>query len=204
MPVATRVALDEQPRRGGAQRAPHSRPTLKLLLLGLVLIGLGAILGFSIHQEVAGPTASSQPGAPPRPAQRPALTADEQTYVELLWPIHTAVEVAAERVALGTIFYKTNDLERTELKVRLDESLATYRDAQQKLGALHPPPSLVTSHSSYLSALDLFEHSTVEMLKMFDDGSDDHLLTAYPNYVEGTNRIRDLGGKFWPDEFPPN
>jgi hypothetical protein len=42
------------------------------------------------------------------------------------------------------------------------------------------------------------------MLKMFEDGSDDHLQAAYPQYLDGTNKIRDLGGAFWPDEFPPN
>jgi hypothetical protein len=42
------------------------------------------------------------------------------------------------------------------------------------------------------------------MLKMFDDGSDEHLVVAYPRYLDGTNKIRNLGGVFWPDEFPPN
>jgi hypothetical protein len=179
---------------------------LKLVVLGLVLLGLGGILGFSLSREVVNPADAGREAAagPLRVAQRPALSADEEAYVEALWPIHTELEVAAERVGLGAIFYKTNDLDRTELKTRLDGALASYRAADQKLRALHPPASLASSHATYLSAVGLFEQSAVEMLKMFDDGREDHLQTGYPAYIEGTNKIRDVGGKFWPDEFPPN
>jgi len=182
------------------------RGRLKLVLLGVVLLGLGGIMGFSLSREVSSPADAGRGAAsgPPRIAARPALSADEQAYVEALWPIHTDVEVAAERVGLGAIFYKTNDLDRTELKTRLDGALASYRTADQKLRALHPPASLESSHATYLSAVGLFEQSAVEMLRMFDDGSDDHLQAGYPAYLDGTNKIRDIGGKFWPDEFPPN
>jgi hypothetical protein len=179
---------------------------LKLSMLGAVLLGLAGILGFSLSRELANPTTST-PGAGPgslRIAQRPALSADEERYVEVLWPIHTQVEVAAERVGLGTIFYKTNDLDRAELKSRLDEALATYQAAEGKLRALQPPASLRSSHQTYLAAVGLFERSAVEMLRLFEDGSENHLQAGYPLYLDGTNKIRDLGGKFWPDEFPPN
>jgi hypothetical protein len=177
---------------------------LKLALLGLVLVTLGAIIGFSISREVAAPVDLTGGATAPRIAQRPALNPDEQAYVEALWPIHTEVEVAAERVALGSIFYKTSDLDRTELKSRLEQALASYRAADDKLRTLQPPASLQDSHASYLSAVGLFEQSAVEMLKMFDDGSEDHLKAGYPLYQDGTNKIRDVGGRFWPDEFPPN
>jgi hypothetical protein len=179
---------------------------LKLVVLGLVLLGLGGILGFSLSREVVNPADAGREAAagPLRVAQRPALSADEEAYVEALWPIHTEVEVAAERVGLGAIFYKTNDLERTELKARLDGALASYRAAEQRLRGLHPPASLQDSHATYLTAVGLFEQSAVEMLKMFDDGSEDHLQAGYPAYLDGTNKIRDIGGTFWPDEFPPN
>jgi hypothetical protein len=39
---------------------------------------------------------------------------------------------------------------------------------------------------------------------MFDDGLDDHMRIAYPLGQEAADKIRDLGGKFWPHEFPPN
>lgn len=176
---------------------------LKLALLGAVLLALGGIVGFSLSRELN--SASATAAAPaPRLSQRPALSSDEQAYVGALWPIHTDVEVAAERMALGAIFLKTSDLSRDEFKTRLETSLSSYQSADQRLRALNPPSSLRPSHEDYVAAVGLFEQSTLEMLRMFEDGSEDHLQAAYPMYLDGTNRIRDVGGKFWPDEFPPN
>jgi hypothetical protein len=180
------------------------RPTLKLAMLSVVLVGLGTIVGFSISRETVSPVAAPTGAQPPRLANQPALSPDEQAYVEALWPIHTQLEVAAERVALGTIFYKSNELDRAGLKARLDEAVSSYRMVDEKLLALRPPASMQNSQDGYVAAVRLFEDSTAEMLKMFDDGSDDHLQMAYPRYLDGTNKIRDLGGAFWPDEFPPN
>jgi hypothetical protein len=189
----------------GKTMAGAQRSIWKLAILGFVLLALGAAIGGSVSRELAAaggpaPAASSAPPAPRRPTRSP----DEQAYLEQLWPIHTDVEVAAERVALGTIFYKTADLDRTELKSRLEGSLASYRAAEGKLDALRPPESLRASHASYLTAVRLFEQSSLEMLKLFDDGSDAHLQAGYPMYLDGTSKIRELGGDFWPDEFPPN
>jgi hypothetical protein len=180
------------------------RPTLKLAMLSVVLVGLGTIVGFSISRETVSPAGAPTGAQPPRLANRPALSPDEQAYVEALWPIHTQLEVAAERVALGTIFYKSNELDRAGLKARLDEAVSSYRMIDEKLLALSPPASMQNSQDGYVAAVRLFEDSTAEMLKMFDDGSDEHLQMAYPPYLDGTNKIRDLGGAFWPDEFPPN
>jgi hypothetical protein len=177
---------------------------MKLAILSVVLVGLGAIIGFSISRETASTAAAPTGARSLRVANRPALSADEQAYVEALWPIHTQLELTASRVALGTIFYKTNDIGRAELKSRLEEAGSNYRVADEKLIALRPPASMQSSLAGYVAAVRLFEESTAEMLKMFDDGSDDHLLVAYPRYLDGTNKIRDLGGAFWPDEFPPN
>jgi hypothetical protein len=189
-----------------AGRLANRRPLLKLLLLSVVLVGLGGVIGFSVSRELAGvsETAGSSAADGSRNPPRPAFTADEQAYVDALWPIHTEVEVAAERVALGTILYKTSDLDRSELQGRLEQALASYRAADAKLQALPPPDSLRSWHQNYVAALGLFEQSTVEMLRMFDDGDENHLQTGYPMYLDGTNKIRDVGGNFWPDEFPPN
>jgi hypothetical protein len=195
-----------------ASREPHlkhngrrpGRPTLKLAMLSVVLVSLGAIIGFSISRETVSPAGAPIGAQPLRLATRPALSPDEQAYVEALWPIHTQLEVAAERVALGTIFYKSNELDRAGLKARLDEAVSSYRMVDEKLLALRPPASMQRSQDGYVAVVRLFEDSTAEMLKMFDDGSDDHLQMAYPRYLDGTNKIRDLGGVFWPDEFPPN
>jgi len=138
------------------------------------------------------------------PEPRPPFTRAEEAYIRALWPIHGDVERSTVRMSLGQIFYKTNDLGRKDLKARVDEALLTYRSAETRLRALQPPPSLQSAHSDYLGAVRLFQRSALEVLKMFDDGGEEHLRAAYPLSQEGSDKIREVGAKFWPDEFPPN
>jgi hypothetical protein len=107
-------------------------------------------------------------------------------------------------MSLGQIFYKIHDMDRAELKTRVDDALATYRQAEMRLRDLRPPPSLQRAHADYLAAVELFQKSALEVLKMFEDGNDDHLLVAYPLNLEGSNKIRAIGAQFWRDEFPAN
>jgi hypothetical protein len=174
----------------------------KMLILGAVLVSLVGMLTFAVSREVttSSPRINPRPSVPPRPALSPA----EESYIRALWPIHGDVERTTMRMSLGQIFYKTQDLGRAELRTRVEQALAVYRRAEAQLGALEPPTSLRGAHAEYLSAVRLFQESAVEVLKMFEDGRDDHLLAAYPKSQEGSNKIREVGGKFWPHEFPPN
>jgi hypothetical protein len=182
---------------------PAGGVRIKVALFGAVVLCLVGVAAVAINQEVAGPPPAA--GARPAvPTPRPALSPEEQSYMQALWPIHSQVERTVLRVALGAAFYKTQDLSREELKGRLDEALATYRQAGEQLRALRPPPSLAQTQATYVSALDLFQQSAVEMLKMYDDGSDEHLAAGFPASLEGSNRIREVGSRFWPDEYPPN
>jgi hypothetical protein len=108
------------------------------------------------------------------------------------------------RLSLGQIFYKINDLDRRALKARADEALATYRRSEARIRALEPPASVRHEHEEYLTAVDLFRRSVVEILKMFEDGRDDHLNAAYPLSQQASDKIREVGLKFWRNEFPPN
>jgi hypothetical protein len=137
-------------------------------------------------------------------SQRPAFTRAEEAYIQALWPIHGEVERSAVRVSLGKISYKINEMGKADLKARVDGALATYRRAEERIRALQPPPSVESAHEDYLAAVDLFQRSALELLKMFDDGNDEHLLAAYPLSQEGSDKIRRVGAKFWQDEFPPN
>jgi len=142
---------------------------------------------------------SSHPTATP---PKPAFTRAEEAYIQALWPIHGEVERSAVRLSLGKIFYKTNDLGKADLKARVEAALATYRRAETRISTLQPPASLAREHENYLAAIRLFEQSAVEVLKMFDDGNDEHLLAAYPMSQEGSEKIREIGVKFWEDVFP--
>jgi len=141
---------------------------------------------------------------PAKAASSPALSAAEEAYLRALWPIHGDVERSAVRVSLGTIFYETHDLDSAALKDRLEAALAAYRTADARISELKPPPSFARAHEEYLAAVRLYEQAAAEALKMFSDGDDAHLIRAYPLSHEGSNKIREIGGRFWRDEFPPN
>ena len=189
-----------QPRISRAA-ARHLSPRLVLFLLVAA-----SLIGFLAIAVVRQPTAASPLPAARRvlPTPRPALTPAEQGYVQALWPIHAEVERSTMRITLAQIFYKTNDLPRPELKTRADQALASYQRAAARLRELQPPASLSGAHADYLVAVTLFQDSIVELLKMFDDGDEGHLLAAYPLSLEGSSKIREIGGGFWPDEYPPN
>jgi hypothetical protein len=175
-------------------------------VLAVAVLALLGIVAFAVNREATttgpGPTpALSRPAPTP---QRPAFTRAEEAYIQALWPIHGEVERSAVRMSLGKIFYKINDMGKADLKARVDDALATYRRAEARIGALQPPPSLQRAHDDYLAAVGLFQKSALEVLKMFEDGDDDHLLAAYPFSQEASNKIREVGAQFWQDEFTPN
>ncbi len=180
--------------------------SVKGSVLAVTILALLGMVAFAVTREatttVRGPIpAVSQPASTP---QRPAFTRAEEAYIQALWPIHGEVERSTVRLSLGKIFYKTNEMGKADLEARVNKALATYQTAEARIGALQPPPSLERAHDEYLAAVGLFQKSALEVLKMFDDGNDDHLLAAYPLSQEGSNKIREVGAQFWQDEFPPN
>src|SRR5438105_14263943 len=179
-----------------------SRRTL-VALAAIVLIVVGIVI-VAVAREANSrrlvAAAVSHPAKPPRPP----LTRAEETYIQALWPIHGAVERSSARMTLGQIFYVTKDLEQTDLKARVDEALTTFRRAGGQLRALEPPPSLRGAHDDYTAAVGLFERGAIEVLKMFDDGRDEHMRIAQPLGQQAADKIREVGVKFWPHEFPPN
>jgi hypothetical protein len=190
---------------------PHAPTTARwpsrgtLALVGLALVALAGILIVAALRQAAPPGVATPPPGPSAPVPpRPALTRAEEAYIQALWPIHGDVERSALRVSLGQIFYKADDLGPAELRARLEQALAAYRRADRRLRALEPPASLRRAHDDYLAAVQLFQQSAVEVLRMFEDGSEQHLQAAYPLSLEGSNKIREVGAKFWPHEFPPN
>lgn len=172
-----------------------------VLILGAVVISVASLVALSINRETRIAAPASVKHAEPR---RPALTPAEEKYIGELWPIHGDVERSTLRMTLGQIFYATKDLSRAELSTRVKEALATYEAAEKRLRTLEPPSTLSADHGVYLSAVALFRESAAEVLKMFSDGRDEHMHAAYPKSQEASNKIREVGGKFWPHEFPPH
>ena len=172
-------------------------------LAGVLLVALLGVGTFFLVYRPS-PPATVAPSESPRESKppRPAYTAAEEEYMRALWPIHGEVERISARMSLGEIFYMTRDIGQAELKGRVDEAMATFRRAEKTLRALQPPPSFQKKHADYLAAVRLFQDSATEVLKMFKDGNEDHLRAAYPSFQQGTDKIRDVGADFWPDEFP--
>jgi len=177
--------------------------TPKMLILGIIFLSLAGILTFAVSREVTSTATPVTARPSPRPP-RAALSPAEEAYMRALWPIHGDVERSTMLMSLGQILYKTEDLSRSELKRRMEQALATYRGAETRILALEPPISLRSEHEQYLAAVRLFQDSAVEAINMFKDGREEHLLAAYPKSQEGSDKIREVGGKFWPNEFPPN
>jgi hypothetical protein len=179
-----------------------------ILLSGVAILGGLALVVFREGSPDAALPGHAPIAAVARPGtarpDRPPLTRAEEAYIAALWPIHGDVERSTVRLSLGKIFYKTADIEKPQLKARADHALATYRRARERMGALQPPPSLEREHNDYLAAIELFERSTLEVLKMFDDGDENHLLAAYPPNQQGADMIRVVGAKFWRNEFSPH
>jgi hypothetical protein len=188
-------------------RSDHTQAsTLRLALIAAILAALVGFIGSMVRDDtlpwLGGRLASAS--APPAsvPLARP-LTAEEQRYADALWMIHTQLEQTVARVGLGTAFYKSQDIDRVELRLRLNQGLAGFRQAEARIEALQPPPNLRDSHNDYLAAVRLFHLSALEMLKMYDDGDEEHLAAALPLSLDGTSKLREISGQFWPDAYPP-
>jgi len=177
--------------------------TPKTIVLGLLVVGLVSVLAFATTREISRTVTPVTAPAPARP-MRPALSQVEEAFIKAMAPIHGDVQRSLMRASLGQILYKTSDVSRADLRTRMEQALLTYRRAETSIRALQPPASFRNDHQIYLTAVRLLQESAVEAMKMFKDGSEEHLLAAYPKSQEASDKIREVGGKFWPNEFPPN
>jgi hypothetical protein len=177
---------------------------LTFVLIAFAALAAGALLFFKPGDGTLrdGDAAAAMAAAAKR--TRPALSADEERYIRALWPIHGDVERSTMRMSLGQIFYTTKDVDAGELKTRVEHALAVYKSARARIEGLQPPATLRAQHDEYLAAVRLFEESASEVMKMFSDGREDHLLAAHPKGQAGADKIREIGGKFWPQEFAPH
>jgi len=179
------------------RRVRSDRPQAGIGRLALALIVLAGLVGYlGSTQELSNETSLDAPVLVTRPTE-------EQRYAEALRSIHMQLEQTVARVGLGAAFYQSRDIDSRELKSRLSQGLASYRRTEEQMAALQPPPALRTRHFEYLDAVRLFEQSAIEMLRMYEDGNEEHLSTALPLSLDGTQRLRDVSGQVWPDEIPP-
>lgn len=175
----------------------------KLLVAGLILLALLAVLSASLLQEatiVGRTSAPAAPLAPPRPALAPA----EEAYAQALWVIHADVKHAAYNLTFSGLRYKLKQADGPDFGTRVRDASRTLDRAEARLRTLAPPPALSQVHAQYLDAVQLFQRSAVEMLKVTVDGRDEHLLAAYPLSQKASEELLRVGDTIWPGEYLPN
>jgi hypothetical protein len=178
-------------------------PTLKLVVIGAVLAGLLGVLALAVVHETGAPVPAplvlgEMVGA------RPALTGAEEAYASALWPIHEEVKNSAVRMTFAGLSYKLDGLDKSTVKSKVAPLTEVYRSAAERVGQLHPPDSLMAVHQQYLEALRLYRDSSVEMVKVADDGRDEHLIAAQGMSERAAVDLLKVGNKLWPGEYKPN
>jgi hypothetical protein len=187
-------------------REPRGFLRPKLLVAGLILLALLAVLCASLLREATivgrtSATAAPRPSlAPPRPALAPA----EEVYAQALWVIHADVKQAAYNLTFSGMKYKLRQPDGPDFGTRVREASRTLDQAEARVRALAPPPSLGQVHAQYLDAVQLFQRSAAEMLRVTADGRDEHLLAAYPFSQKASETLLRVGNTIWPGEYLPN
>jgi hypothetical protein len=184
---------------------PRAPSRLKPATLALVVLALGALVGWAVVRESAAPAPA--PAVATRPAElppRPAPTAAEEVFARALWTIHGEVKTATFGLTLAGMKFKLRELDRTELGARVRAADRAYRDAEARTGQLPSPPSLAEVRAGYLEAVRLLRSSAAEMAKTAEDGRDEHLVAAFPLSQEASRRLLEVGKVIWPGEYVPN
>jgi hypothetical protein len=194
---------DHEPR---ALLAPESRrrPPVKIVLFGLVFLGLLGIVALATVRETSTSSANARTARPVLAPPRPPLTAAEEEYALALWPIHNEVKASALRMTFGGLSYKLGELDRAEFKARIEGLTETYRSAGRRIAALTPPASLARAHEMYSDAVRLYQQSAAEMLRVVGDGRHEHLVAAQPLSMEASEKLLKVGDILWPSEYKPN
>jgi hypothetical protein len=185
-----------------APRAPGRSSAVKLVVFGAVGLGLLGIMVWAAVRE--GSTARPNSPRPALAPSRPPFTASEEAYSRALWPIHNDVKAAALRMTFGGLNFKIGEIDRAELRERIESSRDVHRQAETRIRALQPPASLRDVHTEYVEAVRLYQQSAVEMLKVAEDGRDEHLVAAFPMSQEAGRKLLRVGNVLWPGEYVPN
>ena len=185
--------------------------TLKGFGLGVFVVGLIGIVAFAVIRENTKPAAPSVEanasfvgGLSQHAHETTALSPEEESYATALWPIHSEVKLAAVRMIFAGLAYKTEDHDAKKLKAKVQPLTKTFEDAGIRVGKIKPPAALQDAHNSYVEAVKLYSSATREMIKVADDGKDEHLILAQQRSEQASLAILKLSDVLWPGEYKPN
>jgi hypothetical protein len=181
-----------------------------LAVAGLV-VALGAFAAIALQREMKG-----RPDAPSAAAAftaglamgehhaARALSAEEEAYAAALWPIHSQVKLSAVRMTFAGLNYKIEHNDAGKLKATVQPLIPTFTDAAERARRIQPPPSLEDAHRSYLEAIEHYAAASREMIKLADDGREDHLIAAHKRSERASHELLKLSDVLWPGEYKPN
>jgi len=184
-------------------------PPVRTLLIAAIIASLVAVVALAVQREFAAnkpPSAAAAftAGIALSGYDAPPLTAEEEAYAAALWPIHSEVKLAAVRMIFAGLKYKTSDRDAGKLKSKVQPLTQTFVDAARRVDRMRPPASLQDAHDSYQQALDLYTSATREMVRIVEDGNDEHLILAQKRSEQASLAILKLSDVLWPGEYKPN
>lgn len=194
---------------GQESGAAAKPPQWKLLLIAAFAAVLIAVVAVAVQRELAAnkpPSAAAAftAGIAMSGYNAPALTAEEEAYAAALWPIHSEVKLAAVRMIFAGLNYKTADPDARKLKSKVQPLTQTFLGATERVNKIRPPASLQDAHDRYREALSLYTSATREMVRIAEDGKDEHLVLAQKRSEQASLAILKLSDLLWPGEYKPN
>ena len=178
-------------------------PAPKKIALGVGVAALLALVFFAVLRE-SGSNAANATVVKSSAPSRPPLTASEEAYAAALWPVHEQVKNNAIRMTFAGLSYKMGETEASAVAPEVAPLVEEYKAATARVGGLHPPASLNRVHKDYLDALRLYQDAAGEMVKVSNDGSDDHLMAAQTMTERAAVTLLKVGDVLWPAEYKPN
>jgi len=202
-------AFNEAPRAMTAVNAAPRQlrpPTKGPRLLAVLALLLAAFVVFAVIREVRKPGLDVQSPAGVHAFQehRPALTAAEERFSHALWNIHAEVRTAAVSMTFAGLTYKIGDADATSVRTKVAPLAETFRQAAADLRLLDGPESMQDVRGRYAEAVRLLGDASVTMVRVAEDGSDTHLLTAQEMSEQAAGMLLEVGDRLWPGEIKPN
>jgi hypothetical protein len=183
----------------------------KTSAVAALVLALGAFVAYALQRELR-----TKPEAPSAAAAftaglamgeqhaARALSAEEETYAAALWPIHSQVKLSAVRMTFAGLNYKIEHNDAGKLKAAVQPLTRTFTDAAQRAGKIEPPASLADAHRTYLEAIDHYAAASREMIRIADDGREEHLFAAHKRSEQASHELLKLSDVLWPGEYKPN
>ena len=178
---------------------------LKVTGIGVLLVALAALVAIATFRESKAPTVGAPVVTGPTMGvdARPALTAAEERYAHELWAVHDKVKQAAVKMTFAGVAYKTGDIKRADLRMRVAPLVPVLDAALKGAQKIVPPASAAQWHEKYLEAIRLYREAAVKMAKVPDQG-DAELIEAQERSARAATLLLVVGDQLWPGEYKPN